>query len=101
MEGVLLDQKYGELLAFVEFADGVEDLPHNHWRKTERGLVEQQKARSRHQRASDGEHLLLATRQRAATLVQPLLQARKQPEHALAVLREVGVAGDDRAHLQI
>ena len=85
----------------VELADRVEDLPHDQRRKAERGLVEQQQARARHQGARDREHLLLAARQRAAALVQPLLQAREQREDALEIGGEVRLLGDDRAHLQV
>ena len=60
VEGVLLDQEHGELLSPIELADRIEDLSHDHRREAERGLVEQQQARARHQRAGDREHLLLA-----------------------------------------
>ena len=43
--------------------------------KPERGLVEQEQTRPAHQRAGDGEHLLLAARQRAAALGEPLARA--------------------------
>ena len=78
VEGVLLDQEHGEPVLRVELADGVEDLPHDQRREAERRLVEQQQPRPRHQRAGDRQHLLLAARQRAAALVQALLQAREQ-----------------------
>ena len=50
-----------------------------------RRLVEQQQARPRHQRAADGQHLLLAAGQRAALLRDALAQAREEREHALEV----------------
>src|SRR5260370_10488668 len=86
MEGVLLDQEYGELFAPVELANGSEDLLDQDRGEAERGLVEQQQARARHERAGNGEHLLLATRKRAAALMQALLEAREQREHALEIL---------------
>src|SRR2546423_4018150 len=75
VEGVLLHQEHGELLARVEGADGVEDLAHDQGCKTERGLVEQEQPRPAHEGAGDRQHLLLAARQRAAALREPLLEA--------------------------
>ena len=64
-------------------------------------LVKQQEARPRQQRATDRQHLLLAARERAAALVDALLQARKQREHLLDVLREPAALVRDRTHLQV
>src|SRR6185503_2908182 len=99
--GVLLDQEDREAFLGIELADGVEDLAHDQRRQTKRRLVEQQKPRPAHQRARDRQHLLLATRQRAAALAKPLLEARKQAEHARKVALELGRLGDGRAHLQV
>ena len=77
VEGVLLDEEHGQALARVELGDDLEDLLDDERREPERGLVEQQQLRPAHQRARDGEHLLLAARQRAAALVQALLEARE------------------------
>src|SRR5260221_8535188 len=79
---VLLDQEDGELLLRVESSDGVEYLPGDERSKPERRLVEQQEARPAHQRACDRQHLLLAARERAAALVEPFAQPRKQREDA-------------------
>src|SRR3974390_2828549 len=93
VEGVLLHQEDGELLLCVEAADSVENLPGDQRRKPERRLVEQEQARPAHQRARDGEHLLLAARKCATALIDALTQARKQSQHALEVAREMtGVA---------
>ena len=89
MEGVLLDQEHGELFALVERVDGGENLLHQERREAERGFVEQEQPRPRHQRAADRQHLLLAARQRAAALAEPLLEAREQREHALEVVVEM------------
>src|SRR5260370_34881136 len=101
MEGVLLDQEYGELFAAVELANGIEDLLDQDRGEAERGLVEQQQARARHQRAGNGEHLLLAPRKPAAALMQALLQARKQREHALEILGEMRGLASRAALLQV
>ena len=87
VEGVLLDQEDGQLLVGVELPDGGENLPRDQRREPERRLVEQQQPRPAHQRARDRQHLLLAAGQRAAALVQALLQPRKQREDP----REIGV----------
>src|SRR5690606_19115698 len=62
VEGGLLDEKDGKLLARIEHADRSKDLPHNQWREAQRGLVEQQQPRPAHQRACNREHLLFAAR---------------------------------------
>src|SRR5580765_4605520 len=46
----------------VDLGDDAEDLLHDDGRQAERGLVEHEDARPRHERAADGEHLLLAAR---------------------------------------
>src|SRR5690606_15190177 len=66
VEGVLLDEKDGKLLARIEHADRIKDLPHDQWREAQRGLVEQQQPRPAHQRACDREHLLFAAGEGAA-----------------------------------
>ncbi len=49
-------------------------------------LVEQKELRRAHQRARDGEHLLLAARKRPAVLAQPLPEAREETYGALEAL---------------
>ena len=72
-------------------------------RKPQRGLVQHQKARPAHQRAPDGQHLLLAAGQRAAALGEAFLQAREQREDAFQPRGAVGLAavGGVGAHLQV
>ena len=57
-----------------------------------RRLVEQQQLRPAHQRAADGQHLLLAAGQRAGQLRAALLQARKQVVDALEVGLDLAVS---------
>src|SRR6185437_16619471 len=83
--GILLDKKDGKAGLGIERLDRVEYLPDDKWRKTERRLVEQEQAGSRHQGAGNCEHLLLASRQGAAALIDALLQAREERQHALKV----------------
>src|SRR2546426_8718540 len=81
---VLLDQQdSGALL--IDVADDVEDLVDQDGGEAQRGLVEQQDTGSRHQAASDREHLMLATRKRATDLIQTLFDARKQFEDMFLV----------------
>src|SRR5208337_3125469 len=101
MERVLLHKKDRQALALVQVADHLEDLLDQQRREAERRLVEQQEARPAHQRPPDRQHLLLAARQRAATLRRALLEARKQSEDALQVFVEMGEIVDRRAHLQV
>ena len=58
-------------------------------REAERGLVEEQEPRPAHQRAGDGEHLLLAAREGAAALVQALLEPREDRRDAFEILLEM------------
>ena len=53
----------------VDLVDGAEDLLHEQRGQAEGGLVEQQQPRPGHQRAGDGQHLLLAARERAGRLL--------------------------------
>ena len=85
MKGVLLDEEHGQALARVEVGDDLEDLLDDERGEPERRLVEQQQFWPAHQRARDGEHLLLAARQRAAALVRgALLGAGRSRRHARA-----------------
>ena len=65
--------------------DGVR---HQQRRQPDRGLVDQQQPRRRHQRARDREHLLLAARQRAGELAPALLQHREGLVAEREVLRD-------------
>ena len=80
----------------------LEDGVHEDGGEAHRRLVEEEQARPRHQRAPDGQHLLLAPGQRAALLGGALAQAREQREHALEVGRDrVAVGAGEGAHLQV
>ncbi len=47
------------------------------WREPHRRLVENKKARIGHQRATDGQHLLFATRERTGELIASFSKAGK------------------------
>ena len=89
--GVLLDQQHADAVFLVDAAHDAEDLGHDQRRQAEGGLVQQQQLGPQHQRAADGQHLLLAAGQRAGLLVAPLLQDREAREHALHVLHHLGL----------
>ena len=73
-----------------------------HGREAHRRLVEQQEFRFGHQRATEREHLLLATGQRSGRLTQPLLQAGKHVEDELLDVRpRRRTAGSDGAELKM
>ena len=61
-------------------------------RESERGLVEEQQLRPRHERACDGELLLLAAREQAGEPVAELSEHREEADDPLPVL-PVTVAG--------
>ena len=90
---VLLDDEHGEPVPLVQLADDPEDLAHDHRREPERRLVEHQQARSRHQRAREREHLLLAARQRPRRLVARARDPREPLRHPV----DVGLEARDRA----
>src|SRR5215213_4386423 len=73
---VLLDQQNGDALAMQRIDDLVNLRDHARHQPFGR-LVEQDELRLQHHGARDGQHLLLAARQRAAGLVAPLTQHRK------------------------
>src|SRR6266581_5454935 len=73
---VLLHEEDGHALA-VEHADDLVDLPHHARHQPFGRLVEEDDLRLEHHGPRDGEHLLLAARQRAARLVPPLAEHGK------------------------
>src|SRR5207237_390766 len=75
--GVLLHQQHGGLLLLVDLRDDAEDLLHQQRREPERRLVEEDQPRSRHQRAADRQHLLLAAGEVTGDLPAPLAQPRE------------------------
>ena len=67
----------------VDLGDDAEDLLHDDGREAERGLVEHEEARPRHERAADGEHLLLAAGHGAGGLAPRARRgAGRAPKHA-------------------
>src|SRR5688500_10216721 len=59
---VLLHEQDGQPFA-LELAEDAPHFPHDERRQSLRGLVHEDQVRARHERAADGEHLLLAARQ--------------------------------------
>ena len=86
--GVLLDEEDRRPRG-VDLPDDLENRLHELWGEAERRLVQEQEARAGEERAADGEHLLLAARERPGTLIETLLQAREQREHAVAIAPDV------------
>src|SRR3989454_3311059 len=78
---VLLDEQ-DRLALGLQAGDGAADLGDDERREALGGLVHQQHARVAHQSARDGEHLLLAARERARRLLGALREPRKQLEDA-------------------
>src|SRR5205085_8242390 len=84
---VLFDEENGRA-RLVDLGDRRKDRAHEKRREPERRLVHQQHARPAHQRASDREHLLLASGERAGLLRDALLEAREERERAVEVALE-------------
>src|SRR2546428_340751 len=68
--------------ARVDAGKVLEDRRHDDGGEPERGLVEQEEPRPRHQGAADRRHLLLAARERAGELPPPLREAREELQDA-------------------
>ena len=64
--------------AAVDLADHLEQLRDDRRRQAERQLVDHQQLRPRHQRAAEGEHLLLAAGQVAGHLARARLEDREE-----------------------
>src|SRR5208282_6505162 len=73
---VLLHQQHRHVLS-AQHVDDLADLGHHAWHQAFRGLVHEDDLGLEHHRAGDGEHLLLAARERAAGLVAPLGEPRE------------------------
>src|SRR5262249_14994906 len=71
----------------------LEDLPDEHRRQPERGLVQQDELRARHHRAAERKHLLLAAGERPGLLCLALLEPREVLEDALRVFLDAAPAG--------
>src|SRR4051794_31609607 len=73
----------------VHRAERLEDLAHDERREPERGLVEEEKPRLRHHRASEREHLLLAAGERPCLLLAAVVEAWEEFEYARQVARRL------------
>src|SRR5712692_2732069 len=99
--GILLHHQHGHALT-ADLMDDLKDRGHHGRRQPQRRLVQEQELGSRHEGAGDGQHLLLAAREGAPELPEPLLQAREVMEDALEVLWPRALpAADIGAHLQV
>ena len=83
--GVLLDHEDRDALA-VDRGDQFEHAIDEERRQAHGRLVHAEQARAAHQRARHRDHLLLAARQRAGALIEPLGDARKQFQHAREIV---------------
>ena len=100
-EHVLLDEEDRHAVA-VDRREVGEDGRDDDGRQPERGLVEHEEPRARHQRAPDRGHLLLAARERPGELPAALGQEREEREHALERLPPQAPAlGAARAQLEV
>src|SRR4051794_15883936 len=78
---ILLDQQDRHLALPAQVVDGAADVLDDRGLDTLGRLVEHQELRAGHERAADGELLLLAARQVAASAMQHVLQHGKKVEH--------------------
>src|SRR5665213_1165876 len=74
---VLLDDDDGRAFGDDRWQH-LENFLHQDWRQAEADLVAEEKPGVRHQCATDGDHLLLAARQRHAALSASVLERRKE-----------------------
>jgi hypothetical protein len=85
----------------LERADDREDLGHDARRQAHARLVQQQQAGPRHQRAADGEHLLLAAGERSGRLPALRLEDREQREDAGQPFGDLARGPHERAKAQV
>src|SRR6185436_14754588 len=99
---VLLDDEHRRARLLVDASQRREDVAHQDRRDAERGLVEEQELRARHESQADREHLLLASRERRAVVAQAVLEAREELEDHVHVALDPGrVATHVRAHAKV
>src|SRR5215471_2921785 len=87
---VLLGEQEADPLLPVEVLHDSEDLLDDLRRESERGLVEQDHARPRHERAPQRRHLLLSARGVPREARAALPESREVRVHALEIPRKVG-----------
>src|SRR5580692_7619660 len=80
---ILLDQHDGDLAERAQIDDGAADILDDRRLDALGRLVEQEQPRPHHQRAADGELLLLAARKVAAAPAQHGFEHRKQRKHVV------------------
>ena len=100
-KGILFHQKHSQALLAVEFADGIENLLTIMGARPSEGSSSRRSLGRAIRARADGQHLLFATRKRAATLRDAFLQAREKREHFFQVFGEVLQAVEVGAHLQV
>ena len=84
--GVLLHQQNGHA-GLIHIVDDAEYLLHQQRRQAHGGLVQQQHLGFAHQRAANGQHLLLTAGKRSGNLPAALLQTRQALKHHLIIRR--------------
>jgi hypothetical protein len=98
---VLLDEQNGDAAA-VDVEEAPVHVLHDDRSEALRHLVGEDEPGRGHQRAADGEHLLLAAGQAARALALPLAEAGKRLEHRLAGAGDLGtVRAEVGAHAQV
>src|SRR5258708_16962909 len=75
--GVLLSEKEANAFLGIDVVNDLENMLDDLRRKAHRRLIQQDHVRLRHQRATDGAHLLLPSRGIARLTVAPFAQSRK------------------------
>src|SRR5260221_7176989 len=74
---ILLGHQHGKVVALLELADLVDHPADQDRRQPDRGLVDEEEARRRHQGTAERQHLLLAAAHRRRQLPAPLAQHRE------------------------
>lgn len=88
----------------AQLVQHVENLSHNQRCQAHRWLIKQKQFRSRHQRACDGEHLLLASAERAGNLMGALFENGKERVYIIKVMLKLGfglIAAMKRAQFKV
>ena len=90
---VLLDEQDRDVLLVVQPVQELDELLDDDRREAERELVDRERARLGHQRATDRDHLLLAARGSSGGAVAQLVQLRQQGVDALETLARLARGG--------
>src|SRR5438067_10355985 len=88
LDEVLLRHQHRQLVTVLQFLDLLDRALDENRGETDRRLVDQEDLGRRHQRARQGQHLLLAAAEAAGQLATPLAEHRERLVRGVEILRD-------------